>query len=88
MLIIPGVKGRLAAVCDKYGIAELIMFGSRACGQAAPDGAIDILLLTEMVDAAEQAQRLVDGITLFELWQRERVVIRVDRGSRKAPVAR
>jgi predicted nucleotidyltransferase len=72
-------RARLAAVCDKYGIAELKVFGSRACGQAAPGGAIDILLLTEMVDAVELAQRLVDDITLFELGQRERVVIRVSR---------
>jgi len=27
----------------------------------------DILLLTEMIDAAEQAQRLLDGITVSEL---------------------
>ena len=27
----------------------------------------DILLLTEMIDAAEQAQRLVDGITVSQL---------------------
>jgi len=46
MLIIPGVEAdeaRLAAICDKYGIAELKVFGSRARGQAAPDSDIDIL---------------------------------------------
>lgn len=46
MLIIPGVEAdeaRLAAICDKYGIAELKVFGSRARGSAAPDSDIDIL---------------------------------------------
>ncbi len=46
MLIIPGVEAdeaRLAAVCEKYGIAELQVFGSRARGEAAPDSDIDIL---------------------------------------------
>jgi predicted nucleotidyltransferase len=46
MLITPGVEAdeaRLAATCEKYGIAELKVFGSRARGQAAPDGDIDIL---------------------------------------------
>jgi len=41
MVIIPGVEvdeTRLAAICEKYGIAELKVFGSRARGQAAPDG--------------------------------------------------
>jgi uncharacterized protein with HEPN domain len=27
----------------------------------------DLLLLTEMIDAAEQAQRLVDGVTVSQL---------------------
>lgn len=33
----------LAAVCDKYGIAELKVFGSRARGMARPDSDIDVL---------------------------------------------
>ena len=35
MLIMPGAEAdeaRLAAICDKYGIAELKAFGSRARG--------------------------------------------------------
>ena len=46
MVIITGVEvdeTRLAAICEKYGIAELKVFGSRAHGQAAPDSDIDIL---------------------------------------------
>ncbi len=34
---------RLAAICDKYGIAELKVFGSRARGDAQSDSDIDIL---------------------------------------------
>jgi|SRR5271165_2021464 len=33
----------LAAVCEKYGIAELKVFGSRAQGTARPDSDIDVL---------------------------------------------
>src|SRR5271166_1337185 len=33
----------LAAVCDKYGIAELKIFGSRARGTASPGSDIDVL---------------------------------------------
>ena len=46
MLIIPGVdvdEGRLADICDRYGIAELQIFGSQARGTAAPGSDIDIL---------------------------------------------
>jgi uncharacterized protein len=46
VLIIPGVEAdeaRLAAVCDRYGIAELKVFGSRVRGAARPDSDIDIL---------------------------------------------
>ena len=33
----------LAAVCDRYGIAELRVFGSRARGTAGPGSDIDVL---------------------------------------------
>jgi predicted nucleotidyltransferase len=36
-------EGRLAAICDRYGIAELRIFGSRARGTAEPDSDIDVL---------------------------------------------
>lgn len=45
-MIIPGVEvdeERLAAICDRYGIADLKIFGSRARGEAEPDSDIDIL---------------------------------------------
>ena len=46
MVIIPGVEvddGRLADICDRYGIAELQIFGSQARGTAGPDSDIDVL---------------------------------------------
>lgn len=46
MVIIPGVEvdeARLAAICDKYGIAELKVFGSRVRGEGRPDSDIDVL---------------------------------------------
>lgn len=46
MLIIPGAEvdeARLAAICDRYGIAELKIFGSQARGTALPGSDIDIL---------------------------------------------
>ena len=46
MLIIRGAEvdeARLAAICGRYGIAELKIFGSQARGTAQPDSDIDIL---------------------------------------------
>lgn len=34
---------RLAEICDRYGIAELEVFGSSARGEAGPGSDIDIL---------------------------------------------
>ncbi|MCK9932106.1 nucleotidyltransferase domain-containing protein [Frankia sp. Mgl5] len=36
---------RLAAICDRYGIAELQLFGSQARGTATADSDIDIDIL-------------------------------------------
>lgn len=36
-------EGRLAAICDRYGISELRIFGSRARGTARPGSDIDVL---------------------------------------------
>ncbi len=33
----------LTSICDRYGIAELKVFGSRAHGTARPDSDIDVL---------------------------------------------
>jgi hypothetical protein len=46
MLMIPGVEvdeKRLADICDRYGIAELQVFGSQARGTAGPGSDIDVL---------------------------------------------
>ena len=45
-MIVPGVaidETRLREICDRYGIAELRIFGSRARGTAQPDSDIDVL---------------------------------------------
>ena len=36
-------EGRLAAICDRYGISELRIFGSRSRGTAGPGSDIDVL---------------------------------------------
>ncbi len=46
MLTIFGVEvdeGRLATICERYGISELQIFGSQARGAARPDSDIDVL---------------------------------------------
>ena len=46
MLITPDIEideGRLADICDRYGIAELRIFGSQARGAAGPASDIDVL---------------------------------------------
>ena len=46
MLITPNIEideGRLADICDRYGIAELRIFGSQARGAAGPASDIDVL---------------------------------------------
>lgn len=46
MLTIFGVEvdeGRLATICERYGISELQIFGSQARGAAGPDSDIDVL---------------------------------------------
>ena len=36
-------EGRLAAICSRYGIARLMIFGSVARGTAGPSSDVDIL---------------------------------------------
>ena len=46
MLIIPGVEvdeRRLADICERYGIAELKIFGSHVRGTAGPNSDVDVL---------------------------------------------
>lgn len=46
MVTIPGVdidEQRLSEICDRYGIAELKIFGSQARGTAGPGSDIDVL---------------------------------------------
>jgi len=46
MLTVSGAEvdeERLAAICDRYGIAEMKVFGSQARSAAGPDSDIDLL---------------------------------------------
>ena|ERR1700758_119282 len=46
VLVVQGIEvddAALAAICARYGIAELTVFGSQARGTARPDSDIDIL---------------------------------------------
>jgi uncharacterized protein len=46
MVIVPGVdvdEERLADICDRYGIAELQVYGSQTRGTAGPASDIDVL---------------------------------------------
>lgn len=40
---IPAMRPLLAGLCRKYGIAELLVFGSTARGEAGPDSDVDLL---------------------------------------------
>jgi len=58
---------RLAEICDRYGIAELEVFGSSARGTAGPDSDVDILYTVregrrlgwEIEDLADELSALV-----------------------------
>ncbi len=50
MMTVAGVQvdeERLAAIADRYGLAELRIFGSRARGTARPGSDIDILYMLQ-----------------------------------------
>ena len=51
---------RLAETCERYGVAELSVFGSVARGEAGPDSDVDLLFTLALSDA-----RL--GFALFDL---------------------
>lgn len=52
-------RSRLAAICQRYGVAELSLFGSVARGESGPDSDVDLLF------ALEPGARL--GFALFDL---------------------
>lgn len=41
----PVDRARLADVCERYGVAELLVFGSTARGDAGPDSDVDLLFV-------------------------------------------
>src|SRR5215472_1948 len=67
MLIMPGVEvdeRRLTDICDRYGIAELKVFGSQAHGTAGPDSDIDILYsLRPGRRLGWEIEQLADGLS-------------------------
>lgn len=67
MLIIPGIdadEGRLADICDRYGIATLQIFGSQARGTAGPGSDIDVLYtLRPGRRLGSKIERLADELT-------------------------
>ncbi len=47
MTIAPGVtlrESQVAAICRKYGVKELAVFGSAARGEMRPDSNVDLLV--------------------------------------------
>lgn len=40
---IAAIRPLLAGLCRKYGIAELLVFGSTARGEASPDSDVDLV---------------------------------------------
>ncbi|MGH3905233.1 MAG: nucleotidyltransferase family protein [Pseudonocardiaceae bacterium] len=53
------VNDQIAAICRRYGIAELSVFGSVARGEDRPDSDVDLLYMS-VADST---------ISLWELWE-------------------
>ena len=80
-------QGRLAAVCSRYGIARLMIFGSVAGGTAGPSSDVDILYdllpgrrlgweIEEMTDElSELFGRRVDLVSRTALLERLRATV-------------
>lgn len=77
-------EGRLAAVCSRYGIARLMVFGSVARGTAEPSSDVDILydllpgrrLGWEIEDLTDELfGRRVDLLSRTALHQRLRATV-------------
>ncbi|HET9657147.1 MAG TPA: nucleotidyltransferase family protein [Kineosporiaceae bacterium] len=95
-MIVAGVEvaeGRLAAVCERYGIARLMVFGSVARGTAGPDSDLDVLyelrpgrrLGWEIEDLADELSALfgrrVDLVSTRALHDRLRDAVLADARS-------
>jgi uncharacterized protein len=93
MLVAEGIEvddTALAAICDRYGIAELTVFGSQARGTARPDSDIDVLYVLrpgrklgwEIEQLAEDLARLfgrkVDLVSLRAMHPRLKPVVLAD----------
>jgi hypothetical protein len=61
-------RQQVAAICRKYGVIELTLFGSRAAGDARPDSDYDLLYklepgaflsLTGYLDLKEEIERVL-----------------------------
>jgi predicted nucleotidyltransferase len=48
---------RLAEICERYGVAELSLFGSAARGEVRPSSDVDVLYVVAAGCAAEMEDR-------------------------------
>lgn len=65
------LRPRLAELCEKYGIAELSVFGSTARGDDRPDSDVDLLYVSRPGTTASWSDRWELKETLEELLGRK-----------------
>nr|WP_232303584.1 nucleotidyltransferase domain-containing protein [Pseudofrankia sp. DC12] len=64
---------RIAEACRRYGVAELSVFGSVACGDDTDESDVDLLYVLapgsklgyEIVDLQDDLEKIVDGTSTW-----------------------